>query len=385
VPPRTWVILGDKGGDNGQVETILKALDWPVAHKYVHMKPQWVLGKPRYRPSLQHLDSARSDTLVPPWPDLIITVGRRPSMAALWVREQSGGHSRIVLVGKPSGHMADFALIIASGENQMPPLPNVLCTALPFMRLDPARVTAEAARWEARLAPLPRPLIAILVGGETNPFVMDRGVARRLVDTARWVRDSLGGTPYLTTSRRTTPEVVELLQQELPEGAELFTWSAEAADNPYRALLGSADGFIVTGDSISMMVEVAQMRKPLAIFPLPAGRFGRLDLWRRSLAHWLCNPRQRTRGDRWRQALARAIHRVDVFKLLSATRDFRAFHRLLVERGLAVWAGQPFQQPRAELPDDVGIAVARIRALFDIPAGAEGGEKALIADPARSS
>ena len=76
--PRTWVILSDKRGDNGQVDTIVDALPWPVEHKYVHMKPEWVLGKPRYRPSLDHLDLAQSDPIEGPWPDLILTVGGAP-------------------------------------------------------------------------------------------------------------------------------------------------------------------------------------------------------------------------------------------------------------------------------------------------------------------
>ena len=49
--PRTWVLLSDKQGDNGQVETIVAALPWAVERKYVYMLPQWVLGKPRYRPT----------------------------------------------------------------------------------------------------------------------------------------------------------------------------------------------------------------------------------------------------------------------------------------------------------------------------------------------
>jgi uncharacterized protein len=364
VTPRTWVILGDKRGDNGQVETIVDALPWAVEHKYVHMRPEFVLGKPRYRPSLDHLDLDRSDALVAPWPDLIITVGRRPSMAALWVREQSGKKTRIALVGKPSGHMLDFSLVIASAENQMPPLPNFLPTTLPLMRVQPESVAADAQAWRERFAPLRRPIIAMLVGGETNPFVMNRQVADELVATARWVIDELGGTPYVTTSRRTTPEVVDVLRRELPPQAVFYEWTAQAQDNPYRALLGTADGFIVTADSVSMMVEVIYLRKPLAIFPLPGGWWGRLDQYRRSLAHWLFNPRMETRRDRWRHKLARGVFYVDVFKILSATRDFRAFHRLLVDKGLAVWAGQPFQQPNADLPDDVGAVVKRIKALF---------------------
>ncbi|MEZ5569147.1 MAG: ELM1/GtrOC1 family putative glycosyltransferase [Halioglobus sp.] len=363
--PRTWVILGDKRGDNGQVETIVDALAWPVERKYVHMKPQYVLGKPRYRPSLAHLDLEQSDPLEAPWPDLILTVGRRPSMAALWIRRQSGNRTKIVLVGKPSGHMLDFSLVIASAENQMPPLRNFLPTTLPLMRVSAEGVAAAAAEWKSRFEALPRPLIALLIGGETNPFIMNRKVAHDLVASARWVVDELGGTPYVTTSRRTTPEVVEVLRRDLPPEAVFYQWSPEAEDNPYRALLGSADGFIVTADSVSMMVEVIYLRKPLAIFPLPGGWLGRLDQRRRALAHRLFNPKRDSPRDDRRHALGRVVHHLDVFKLLSATRDFSAFHRLLVDKGLAVWAGEPFRQPEGDLPDDVGAVVARIEALFE--------------------
>ena len=363
-PPRTWVILSDKQGDNGQVETIVDALGWPVEHKYVHMLPQWVLGKPRYRPSLEHIDPARSDPIEPPWPDLILTVGRRPSMVALWIRQQSGNRTRIVLVGKPSGHMLDFSLVIASAENQMPPLDNFVPTILPLMRIGAADVAEQAEAWRERFDQLPKPLIAMLIGGETNPFIMNRKVADDLVAAARWVVDELGGTPYITTSRRTTAEVVDVLREQLPAGAVFYQWQPGSPDNPYRALLGSADGFIVTGDSVSMMVEVIYLHKPLAIFPLPTGWLGSLDQGRRSLAHWLFNPRETTAGDRLRHRLARAVYYLDYFKILCATRDFRAFHNMLVEQGLAVWAGQPFRQGATELPDDVGKVVKRIKELF---------------------
>jgi hypothetical protein len=285
-------------------------------------------------------------------------------MVALWVREQSGNRTRIVLVGKPSGHMLDFSLVIASAENQMPPMHNFLPIMLPLMRVQPADVASEALAWQERFAGLRRPLIAMLVGGETNPFIMNRQVANDLVAAARWIVDELGGTPYVTTSRRTTPEVVEVLRRDLPAQAVFYEWTADASDNPYRALLGSADGFIVTADSVSMMVEVIYLQKPLAIFPLPGGWLGSIDQWRRSLAHWLFNPKLDSAADQWRHRVARGVYYVDVFKVLCATRDFRAFHRLLVEQGLAVWAGQSFEQPNAELPDDVGAVVRRIEALF---------------------
>jgi mitochondrial fission protein ELM1 len=365
VAPRTWVILSDKRGDNGQVETIVDALPWPVENKYVHMLPEYVLGKPRYKPSLDHIDLAQSDPIEGPWPDLILTVGRRPSMVALWVRQQSANKTKIVLVGKPSGHMLDFSLVVASAENQMPPMHNFVPTTLPLMRIEAKDVAVEAQAWQERFAALGKPLIAVLVGGETNPFIMNRQVAEDLVATARWVVNDLGGTPYVTTSRRTTPEVIAVLREGLPPEAVFYQWSADSQDNPYRALLGSADGFIVTADSVSMMVEVIYLHKPLAIFPLPGGWLGSIDQKRRSLAHWLFNPRQATSRDRFRHRVARGVYYLDYFKILCATRDFRAFHRLLVDQGLAVWSGDAFRQPEAELPDDVSAVVRRIEALFD--------------------
>lgn len=361
-PRRVWVLVSDKKGDNGQIDTIVDALGWECERKYVHMRPEWVLGKPRYRPSLDHIDREQSDPIEAPWPDLILTVGRRPSMVALWIRQQSGNRTRIVLVGKPSGHMLDFSLVIASAENQLPPMPNYLPISLPLMRLDPEDVAAEARQWRDRLEPLSKPLIAILVGGETNPFVMNRQVARQLVAAANQVVE-LGGTPYVTTSRRTTPEVVEVLRNELPPQAEFFEWTEQATDNPYRALLGTADGFLVTGDSISMMVEVIYLRKPLAIFPLPVGRLGQLDQLRRSLAHWLFNPKKTSGRDALRHLAARGVFHLDYFKLLCATRDFRAFHQHLVDRGLAVWAGEDFSSSSAPLPDDLEQVVVRIKGL----------------------
>lgn len=358
--PRIWVVLGDKQGDNAQVESIVQALPWDSERKHIQVLDEFVFGKPRVGPTLYHIDRQRTDPLEPPWPDMILTSGRRPANVAMWIREQSGGHSKIIFIGKPSSMPEDYDLIIYSAEHQFPVLPNLQPITLPLMRVDEAQVAAAANEWEARLADLPRPLTAFLVGGPTGPFLFNAKAARRLQATIRQVIAETGGTAYITTSRRTPPAVVEALQSDLPAAARLFTWSADASDNPYRALLGLADGFVVTGDSISMMVEVVRLRKPLAILGLPVGAVGTVDLLRRSLTRWLFDPRLRSPLDRLRQAAGRALYRL---RILTHTRDFVAFHNMLVARGLAVHAGEPLRAPVGEVPDDLAIAVQRIVAL----------------------
>jgi uncharacterized protein len=360
--PSVWVVLGDKPGDNAQVRAIEQALPWTCVDKHIQVLDPFVLGKPKVGPTLYHIDRGRSDPLEPPWPNLILTSGRRPANVALWIREQSGGHTRIVLVGKPSTSPEDYDLIIYSAENQFPPLANLQAISLPLMRVDEARIAQAVAEWEPRFRDLPRPLIAFLIGGPTGPFVFNASTTRRLLDYIKWIVGETGGTPYITTSRRTPPEVVASLQADLPSGACLFAWSADAVENPYRGLLGLADGFVVTGDSISMMVEVIRLHKPLSIFSLPVSSVGALDQSRRAFTRWLFKPVTGSLADRLRQGLAGLLYRLGI---VTQTRDFTAFHGMLVSKGLATYAGDTLPQPPAgQVPDDLGIAVQRILALM---------------------
>ena len=357
--PRIWLLVGDKLGDNAQLEVIADALGLPVERKELRFLKPYQLGKPRFEASLHHLDPARSAALAPPWPDLVLTVGRRPAMAALWVRNQSGGRSKIVLVGRPRRRLEDFDLVIAPPQYRLPDHPSILPIGLPLMRSDEAAVAAASAAWRSRLEALPRPLTAVLVGGPTQPFRFDAGVARRLLETARRVTEADGGTLFLTTSRRTPAEVADALDAGLPEGARLYRWVPEADENPYQALIGLADRFVVTGDSISMLTEVARRGRPLAVFELPRrhGSFGPL---RRGLVRLLL-------GDAEAAALPvlRPLGRMLFgLGLIGHARDLTALHRALYARGLAVPLGTPFRPAAPAAEDDLPRVTARIRELL---------------------
>ena len=361
--PRIWLLLADKRGDNAQVEALAPALGWPCERKNLVVRPEWAVAKPKVTPSLDHLDLDRSDALVPPWPDLILTVGRRPSMAALWVQRASGGHTKIVLLGKPSGRMADFDLVIASAEVQLPPVANALSIALPLMRISEADVAEAMAAWQPKLHALPRPLIGVLVGGPTGPFVFDTVTTQRLLALLGQIVQS-GGTAYVTTSRRTPQAVIDALETQRPPGTRWFRWTPDAPDNPYRALLGAADGLVVTGDSVSMLVEAVKLRRPVAILPLSTGTLGRLDELRRRFSRWIFAAHGEGPGDRARRAIARTAFRLG---LLNHTRDFSAFHEVLVQRGLAARSFDALAPPRGSVPEDLERAAAAVRSLLDGP------------------
>lgn len=344
--PRIWLVIGDKPGDNAQVEIIAEALGLPFEVRRVLPKEQYILGKPPFRASLYHLDLQRSDKLEPPWPDFILTIGRRPAMAALWIQQQSGGHSQVVLLGRPKRWMQRFKLIIVPSQYLLAENRRVLQLGLPLMRSNQAAIAQAVDAWRQRLSSLPRPLTALMVGGPTKPFRFDTDTARELLKAARQAAGE--GFLYITTSRRTPPDVVKALQQELPPNARLYCWSADNRDNPYLALLGLADRFIVTGDSMSMMVEIARLGKPLAIFALP---------YQRGLRPWM----QRLVAVAGAGKLGKLLLRL---RLLGNSRDLSAIHRQLYDKQLAVPLGRPFPPGGIMPEDELEKVVGRIRELI---------------------
>ncbi|MBX6320428.1 MAG: mitochondrial fission ELM1 family protein [Rhodospirillaceae bacterium] len=357
--PLVWLIVADKLGDNAQVRLIAEALPWPCLEKKVAMREPFVLGKPKVAPSLHHLDAARSDPLEPPWPDLVITIGRRLSMVALWIQEQSKGRTKIVLVGPPKGFLDRFALVVISAQYRLPDRPNVLRLDFPLLRMDEQAIAAEGRAWAETFAPLRRPLIAVMVGGRTKAVRLGPADAAALASAVAALAAREGGSLVVTTSRRTPEAVADALAATLPKDALLHRWRPGGDRNPYRALLALADRFVVTGDSVSMLMEVARLGRPLAIYPLPPG--GPAGVLLRGLAH-LLPPAAHERLTTLVRAAAYRLGPVGHY------RDLTAIHRLLVSRGAAVWFGQPFRNPAAPLPDELPRVVERIVGLF--PGGA---------------
>lgn len=359
VAPRVWLILSDKLGDNAQVRTIADALPWPCEERRIVVRNRYVLGKPRVRASLHHVDLARSDPLEPPWPDLIITIGRRMSMVALWVRNRSGGRTRIVLVGRPRTLLRRFDLIVTSTQYRLPERENVVHLTYPLMRVDEAAIAEAARAWRAEFDHLPRPLIALMVGGRIKSLRFDAETGRRLAEDAANLAARENGTLVVVTSRRTPSEVTDTLAAALPPGAILRRWTPGGQGNLYRALLGLADRFIVTEDSVSMLVEIARLGKPLAIYPLPPSPSLLARAWR-----WL-GLSQRGRAPVRGRALRATQDLLYDIRLLDYSRDLSAIHRRLIDDGCAVWFGEPFPPSGRNIPDELPRVVRRIVALVD--------------------
>ncbi len=372
--PRVWVLTGNKAGDNSQVLALAEALGWPFEVKrFVNRRyefvPNMVLGT-----TLVGIDREQSSPLEAPWPDLVLSAGRRNEPVARWIKAQAPDQVRIVHVGRPWSSLDSFDLIVTTPQYRLPVRPNVLHNQTPLHRVTTERLVREADRWQERLAHLPRPYIAVVVGGSSGPYSYDIRAAERLAREASAQAAACGGSLLITTSARTPLPTIDAMEEHLSVPACLYRWTKDAPDNPYFAFLGLADEIIVTGDSMSMLTEACATRKPVYIFDLGEGE----NAMRPSTVEAAAASRRQAHSGR--RHVERSHLKAFLYRQLMRFgperlgRDIRIIHKYLVDSGRAVWLGDRFPESRrVSSLDCLSRAVARVRALVEPGAPVSGG------------
>ena len=320
---RIWVLTGARAGDNAQALALAEMVrdacevDSIVEEKRLSYNALRILPNILIPPSTMVLQQAARASLSPPWPDLVIGVGRRSVPVARWIQRRNP-HARIVWLGRPRAPLSWFDLMLTTPQYGLPgDLPNVVMLDLP-PAVAPVRDETELSRWRERFAHLPRPWIGVLVGGARWPVLFDAEDAKGLGRMVEKLRAATGGSWLVSTSPRTGVRQARALHEALSNPGWFHFWRAggRQEDNPHRAILALADCFVVTADSASMIAEAVRTGRRTYLFPVRRSRLA--PAWRaeRGLARWLA-----VRG------------------ILSPPRDMRAFCERLVARGWAQWAG----------------------------------------------
>lgn len=265
--PRVWLLFGERRGDNAQVLALADMLGWPYEIKQLRWQPDYDVDPAEAGVSLAGLDKAASDSLAPPWPDLVIGIGFRSAPISRWIAQQG---SRVINIrlGRPRTELTPYDLVITTPQYGLPPAPNVRELALPLVRANETDVATAVARWQPSFERLPKPWIAVLLGGPTQHMAFDEDVAHNLARDLQNFAGRVGGSLLITTSPRSPAGLKAILEPAISAPHILFEFQADA-ENPYLALLALSDAAIVTSDSASMIADVAAFARPLLIYELP--------------------------------------------------------------------------------------------------------------------
>jgi mitochondrial fission protein ELM1 len=265
-----WCLLGKKAGDNTQVRALATELDLGSVEKFITARPWELLSHLGTEPTLMGIDRRQSSDLQAPWPDIVISAGRRNEPVAQWIRQQSGGLTRLVHIGRPWAPLSSWDLIVTTPQYFLPQQGNILHNSLPLHHVSLEGLKNVEKQLRPQLANLPRPWLAVLVGGDSGRFVMTGEKGRRLGSLAADLATAAGGSVLFTDSARTPRSAGDALQAQLNVPNLCYRWGS-GDDNPYRGLLALADAFVVTGESMSMLGEAMDTGRPLYIFDVGDG------------------------------------------------------------------------------------------------------------------
>lgn len=334
LPPGTlcWVLTDGKIGDEVQCLGIAEALGLNPERRHVAPRGRYAWAMP-YGPIDPHEAPGHAGSpLAPPFPDLAIAAGRRavPYLRAL--KRASKGATFTVFVKDPYWSRQAMDLIVVPEHDRLRGA-NIFAAVTPANRLTASVLAAERAAPNLRIAGLPRPRVALVLGGNSQHHRFEKHDIDALAAIALDVAQSGCGL-MVTPSRRTPPILLEAIVAalgQLPDTLKrnVFLWTGEEP-NPYAAILANADAIVVTGDSVNMVGEVTATGAPVHVYE-PSGGHAKIKVYLDRLQSQGAIRRWRGRLEDWRYQPINATPLIaqEIARRYSA---FRASHPTLEDR-----------------------------------------------------
>lgn len=273
LPPdlRCWIITDGKIGDEVHCFGIAQALGLTPERKLVTPRAPWSWLAPYGPPDWRDRPRRFGSPIAPPYPDIAIASGRRTVPYLRAVKAGSGDRTFTVFSKDPyrGRKTADVIYVPAHDELRGD---NIIATLT-----SPHRLTAEqfarARRCpDARLAALPHPRVAMVLGGPSGQYTFKPHDAVRLAEIAAQLLAEGCGL-MITPSRRTPAFVTAALADATApaqRGEKAFLWDG-SGQNPYVDILALADAIVITGDSVNMIGEAAMSGVPIHIVESTGG------------------------------------------------------------------------------------------------------------------
>jgi mitochondrial fission protein ELM1 len=161
---RCWVLSDGKAGGEAQSLGLAEALGLAPEIKRIEVRAPWRWLPPAVWPNSLWTLAPGGARLAPPWPAILIACGRLTAAPALAVRRASCGASFAIQIQDAKIAPRRFDLVVVPQHDRLRGA-NVVTTRGALNRVTPRRLAGAAARLAPQLAHLPRPRVAVLIGG----------------------------------------------------------------------------------------------------------------------------------------------------------------------------------------------------------------------------
>lgn len=295
-----WVVTDGKAGDEAPCLGLAESMGLKPMRRIVRPRALFAALAPRGPIDPAERPTAPGSPLAPPFPDVLIASGRRAVPYMRHVRRASEGRTFTIFLKDPrvSARIADVLWVAAHDSLRGPNV--IVSLAAPHL------VSAEALQAardnpDPRIAALPEPRMALLIGGDSRHHSFTEKDRRTLVGAVESMILA-GASVMITTSRRTPKAMIDALKREIADTPKrAFLWTG-GEDNPYLQMLAHAQTIVVTADSTNMVGEACATSAPVMVYEPTGGhpritafinslqKAGRIRRWLGRLETWPCAP-----------------------------------------------------------------------------------------------
>ncbi|KAG6640630.1 mitochondrial fission protein ELM1-like isoform X1 [Carya illinoinensis] len=234
----------------------------------------------------KHISKMARETFEKEGPLLVVASGRDTISVASSIKRLAPENVFVVQIQHPRSHLNRFDMVITPRHDYYPLTPhaqeqipwflrqwitpreppgkNVVLTVGALHQADSAALRSAASAWHDELAPVPKPLLVVNVGGPTKNCPYGADLANHLAARLQNVLWSCG-TVRISFSRRTPEKVSNILVREFTSNPKVFIWDDGKGSNPHMGHLAWADAFVITADSVSMLSEACSTGKPVYV------------------------------------------------------------------------------------------------------------------------
>ncbi|ONK77592.1 uncharacterized protein A4U43_C02F8230 [Asparagus officinalis] len=218
-------------------------------------------------------------------PLLVVACGRDTISIASSIKSMAPNNVFVIQIQHPRSGLDrfdsvvtpehDYYALTASGQQEIPRFlrgwispreprsKNVICTVGALHQADSTALRIAATTWHSELAPLPKPLLVVNIGGPTKHCRYGADLAKQLAGSLHGVLASCGSV-RVSFSRRTPEKISDIILRELGDHPKVYVWDGKGP-NPHMGHLAWADAFVITADSVSMLSEACSTGKPVYV------------------------------------------------------------------------------------------------------------------------
>ncbi len=254
-------ILDNRIGNRNQVLAVLEELKLP--YKILDIKYNWLSNLPNF--ILQVLGGClhiRSFNIkkIKTKPNLILSCGRRTFPLASKLKYLFSDNIYLIHLMYPkfSFNVRSCNLIFTPFHDNINASEHVIKTLGSPAPLDKIKNKKSPYR--------SKPTISILIGGNHGRYKLKSKTINYLI--TKTLNKIKKGSILISTSRRTPDDVIKLIDKWGEKNKvfkTIFHPKKNNKKNPIKEMIAYADEFVVTGESVSMVSQLCQYKKPVRI------------------------------------------------------------------------------------------------------------------------